>query len=196
MLRLPPVPDPHRYAGLFVLEFVEHTSIGFTAGEIALLRGMDEYADCRFWQIYRVNESGGFELRALSEASLATREAWCIQRADAGQARQDFRRMIAAATEEPVTFPAEVHLARLYDFEPQNVTTILYEGPSAPLVSGWLASLNIEGNPPMQVGADARQRFLSANGIRMDSAMLNADLDYTDRPLDLLLANIDRALQR
>lgn len=104
--------------------------------------------------------------------------------------------MIAAAAKEPVTFPAEVHLARLYDFEPQNVTTILYDGPAAPLVSGWLGHLQIEGNPPMQVGADARQRFLSANGIRMDSATLNAALDYTDRPLDLLRANVDRALQR
>lgn len=196
MLQLPPVPDPHRYAGLFVLEREDHTAVGYTAGEIALLRGTDEYAACRFWQIYRVHELGGFELRAMSEASLATQEAWCIQRKDAAEARRDFRSMVAAAEEEPVTFPAEVHLARLYDFEPQNVTTILYDGPAAPLVSGWLEHLNIEGNPPMQVGAEARDRFLSANGIRMDAATLNPALDYTDRPLDLLLANIDRALQR
>ena len=62
-MKLPPLSHPERYVGLYVYDFKTHVSVGYTGVEIRYLRESAEFREGTAYEIYRVTEEGGLELR-------------------------------------------------------------------------------------------------------------------------------------
>jgi hypothetical protein len=194
--KLPPIPDPKQYEGLFVYDFGDHVSVGYTAGEISVLRRAMAYHKGTAYQIYRVNERGGLELRGVQDAGLASREAICFLRADAAIARRDYESILSEAQSRPLPCDAELRLVRSYGFEPSDLTALIYPEWASHVVSGWLGMLIAPVGDQVHGGAQVLQKLESGGGINIETAALPSKMDYSDRTEQEVLSTTDRALQR
>jgi len=195
-MKLPRLSDPHQYAGLYVYDFGDHVSVGYTAGEIRMLREMERYCGGTAYELYRVDESGAIELRGAGNERLAAIEAFCFLRRDGAAARRDYESLKEAAKHDPVYAPVELSLVRAYEFDPPDVTALLYPVASSMVVSTWLQEHAPGFGDEIHAGQEAYARFARSSGMRIDSCQLAARMDYADRPVDDVLASIDRPCQR
>jgi hypothetical protein len=194
--KLPPIPNPSQYEGLFVYDFGDHVSVGYTPGEIHVLRRAMAHHKGTPYQIYRVNERGGLELRGVPDAALALREAICFLRNDAAVARRDYESILSAAQLRPLPCNAELRLVRSYGFDPPDLTALIYPGWASHTVSGWLGTLGTAPGDQVHGGAQAFQILESGGGINIATTILPSKMDYSDRSEQEVLSTTDRALQR
>lgn len=196
MLKLPPVDDPHGYAGLFLYDFGTHTSVGYTAAEIALLRTHPDHRHGTAYQIYRVTEEGGFELRGVRESALFVGDATIFLRVDPSRARGDYFALRAAAQREPPPSAIELVLAKGYRFDPPELTAVLYPAWASDFIAGWLSRTDFRGGKDVLVGPQFRAAIDSLDGMRLSSCVLGGMGPITDRPPEEVLRRVGDALQR
>ncbi len=195
-MRLPPISDPHRYAGLYVYDFGDHVSIGYTAIEIRMLRETRRFQGGTAYEVYRVDENGAMELRGAGDERLAAIEAFCFLRKGGADARRDYTTIRQAAEQDPVCARVELQLARAYDFDPPDVTALLYPIAASVVVSNWLQIHAAGFGDSIEAGQDAYIRFIQSSGMRIDSCQLAARMDYADRSAEEVFAAVDLACQR
>ncbi|MCO6438207.1 MAG: hypothetical protein J5J06_14025 [Phycisphaerae bacterium] len=193
---LPPLSDPHAYIGLFVYDFGSHVSVGYTAGEIRLLRECEAHRGGTAYQIYRVDECGRIELRGVTDERLAAREAMCFLRGDGIAARADYDRLCRAAEERPLPCPAEGILGRIYEWEPPHVTAVVYPASASHQVSGWLGEVKYGGGDDVLGGMDVCRQLLAASALWIGRKPLPGKLDYADRTIEDILNTVRNTVQR
>lgn len=195
-MKIPPVRHPTRYAGLYVYDFGDRVSVGFTGNEVRMLRQTPAYRAGTAFEIYRVNEHGGFELRGATEDRLGTLEALCFLRDHGADARRDYDTLVALAERAPVGANVEVVLAKVYDFAPPDVTGMIYAVAASQVVSSWLIAHAPDLSAAVDGGPDTHDKFTRSSGMRIASRQLTALMDYTDRSLEAVKAHAGRAVQR
>lgn len=196
MNRLPPIPDPARYAGLFVFDFGTHVSVGYTAREIRYLRESQAHRTGTAYEIYRVAENGAIELRGATDERLAARDAICFLRHSAAKARADYEAFIAAAHISAPPCTVEMRLARVYALDPANVTALLHEATAIVALSRWLSQVGVAAGDIVVAGRDAYHAVLSPGGIQIASCELSTRSDWTDRSPEEVLGLVHESLQR
>ena len=195
MQRLPPISNPNQYVGLFVIDFGDHVGVGFTAAEVELLRRVPDYSSCMAYQIYRVHEQGGFELRGVLDASLGQKEAICFLRESGADARGDFEAIRRAAEQEPLPVETELRLLRSYDFRPPDLTALIYPAYASHGISGWLQAAEIRAGDTVEAGPDVIRKVDAAGGMNIRTLTLNNNAPQ-DRSMEDLLLALDRPVQR
>jgi len=193
-MKLPAVSNPAQYTGLYVYDFGDHASIGYTAAEVRILLESPEHQGGTAYEIYRVNEFGGFELRGATPQRLAAMDAVVRLHPRGADARRDYELLRDHAEEVPIPAPLELHLARAYDFDPPDVVAMLFPQASASSVAAWLHGLPGPGH--IDAGPSAYVRYLQTSGMRVASCQLRSVLDYTERPVEAVLGAVDRPCQR
>jgi len=196
MLHIPHVREPDRYVGLCVFDFGAHVSIGYTAGEIRILQSHKSYASGRAYEIYRVTENGGFELRGVSVSQVGAMEALCFLYRQGQAARMQYQWLCETARDEPISCETRIHLARLDDFEPPDVVALAYLGVVSNVVAAWLERVGFSEADNVIAGADAYESVRRGVGARHASGFLRSLWAYRDRSREELLATVDLAVQR
>lgn len=195
MQSLPPISSPDQYADLFVIDFGDHVSVGFTAAEVELLRRVPDYSGLMAYQIYRVHEQGGFELRGVMTAALGQKEAICFLRESGADARSDFETIRRAAEQLLLPVEAELRLLRSYDFRPPDLTALIYPAHASHGISGWLQAAEIRAGDTVEAGPDVIRKVDAAGGMNIRTLTLNHKAPQ-DRSLEELLLAIDQPVQR
>ncbi|MFQ5463385.1 MAG: hypothetical protein ACE5E5_12270 [Phycisphaerae bacterium] len=197
MLHIPHVREPDRYVGLCVFDFGAHVSIGYTAGEIRVLQSQQTYASGQAYEIYRVTETGGFELRGVSVSQVGAMEALCFLYGQREAARAQYEWLCETARGEPISCETRIHLARLDDFEPPDVVALAYLGVVSNVVAAWLERVGFSpAADDVIAGGDAYESVRRGAGQRRASGFLASRWDYRDRSREELLASVDLAVQR
>ena len=196
MIRLPSIRDPERYVGLYIYDFGTHVSIGYTAAEIRVLRGSEAYRGGTAYEVYRVTEAGGYELRGVLDERLAAREAICFLRKDGLAARRDYDTLHGMAKASPAPCAVEMHLADVPDFSPPHAAVLLYAAVASAVLSGWLGRCGFHGGDRVIAGIEVHGAYVGADASRIDSCRLAALLDYADRSAEDVLKAVDRTVQR
>lgn len=196
MLALPPIAVPQRYVGLYVYDFKTHVAVGYTAGEIRILRRSPEHRSGTAYEIYRVDEEERIELRGVSDARLAAVEAMCFLRDSVEAARADYDAVRSAALDEPVGFVAELRLARVPAFEPRYATGLTYPAAAERALVRWLESRAIVAGDLVIGGANAHGQLVGNDAELLASCLLPSQIDYRDRPAEVVLATVGEPLQR
>jgi hypothetical protein len=195
-MKLPPIPHPHRYVGLYVYDFGARVSVGYTAGEIRVLRESNKHRGGTAYEIYRACAGGALELRGVLDWRLTAREAMCFLRADQAVARTDYELLCRASERDPVPCAVEMQLARLDAFELPHVTTLSYAAAATTALAAWLAQHADEVGDQVVCGIDVHATWANSDGVRIVSCRLPALLDYSDRPAEEVLRSVHDPLQR
>ena len=195
-MNLPPIANPKLYVGLYVYDFKTHVSVGYTALEIRYLRESEAHGHGTAYQIYRVTEHGGLELRGALDDRLAAREAMCFLRKDTEAARRDYDELGRLADRSPAPCSAELQLAKVHSFDPPNVSALLYPASAGHAMAHWLNRAGFNGGDQVVGGIDVHARFMSAEAERIESRHLPTVIDYADRSPEEVLRMVRQPLQR
>lgn len=196
MLQLPPLDQPQRYAGLFVYDFGDHTAVGYTAAEIAVLRFSTHHRHGKAYEIYRVDDSGSIELRGVSDAALVARDGLAFLRHTLSEARADYDILVSLAERWPCPVSAELTLARVYMFEPDYAVVLTYPATASSIFARWLDDAHYRGGSTVLAGPQVIRETGGANLIRLASTALRAKTGYSDRSAEEVLRSVDRPVQR
>lgn len=196
MVTLPRIPYPERYAGLYVYDFGDHVSVGYTALEIRYLRESAAHRHGAAYEIYRVAENGSIELRGATDQRLTVHEAMCFLRHEGADARRDYDALLAAARHTPLPCAAEMRLARVYDFDPPNVTALLYAASASGAISSWLTQAAVAAGDLVVGGIEAHRTVVASGGMQIAACELPTTFDLTDRTAEEVLRQVREPLQR
>lgn len=195
-MKLPPLAQPERYVGLFVYDFKTHVSVGYTAVEIRYLRESAEFRNGTAYEIYRVTDGGGFELRGALDQRLHEKEAICFLRRDAADARADYDSLKRGADAAPLPFVAEIVLAKVYAFDPPETSALIYPASVTHLVSRWLGMRQFAGGDRVVCGIEVHSRLISSDAVRIASVHPRTAIDCHDRTLEEVMQTVHLAVQR
>jgi hypothetical protein len=195
-MKLPAIPDPQRYVGLYIYDFGSHVAAGYTAAEISILRGSKAHAHGTAYEIYRATDGGVLELRGVLDRRLSAREAMCFLREDGAEAQRDYGAIRTTAKHSPLPCAVELQLAKLYSFDPPNVTGLSYPAAATTVIAVWLSQRAPDLGDQVMGGIDVHGRLAASEGIRIASCQPQTLLDYHDRTEEEVLESVDRPIQR
>lgn len=194
-MKIPHISDPARYTGLYLVDFGDHVSVGYTAREVSFLREDDRFKNARVYQIHRVQPDGGLDLRGVTEPDFGTQEAMLFFRKDPAEASRDFDTLIALAARTPPPCAVAVELASLHG-SGETVTVVRYPAESSTALGAWLNHIGFSGGDRVGGGRSAANDYRNADKDVLAARQLFPPPDRTSRSLDEVLSSTHVPLQR
>ena len=114
-MKLPELEKPDRYVGLYVIDFGDHSGVGFTAQEVAEIIESERYKDCKVYKIYKAYPDGGMELKGVNRQIFELETGMLFYSNNENSARENFDKMINLAVGSEPPCRAKVHLAKYND---------------------------------------------------------------------------------
>lgn len=193
-MKLPPLHNPQKYAGLYVFDFGQHASIGYTAEEILILLESARFPDGRAYRIYRALPDGTLELQPVGRESLVGEDGLLFYRHQVRDARRDFHQLVQLAEHESPPCRLSVELAKIHTAGPAYLLALIYPVAGSGLVSDWLNRIKFEGGDFVRGGAAEMACYQGARPMVIESRQWSGP--GLSRPAEQVLATIDLAVQR
>ncbi len=215
-MRLPRLEQPERYAGLFVVDFGETCSVGYTAEEVAWLIESEAHAAATVYRIHHAEPDGTLALRGVPRDRFSLESGLCFHSRDAETARADFDALKALADAEGLPCRAELTLARHgrpgQDVETHGrdaratgdapdavrlpfVVALAYPAECEEEIARWMIDHEIDAGEYADGGIGRLQQMRELMTV-IDSAQLAARPSRQARTRDEVLAAVGDPIQR
>lgn len=156
-MKLPEIKRADKYKGLYVVDFGDHSGVGFTAEEVAELLESEKFKDIKVYKIYRAYPDGKMELKGVPNSIFELEAGMFFYESDESTARGDYNRLVNSAVTSAPPTKAKVHLAK-YDDE-KFVTAIIYPAEQNDEVSKWLLDIDYKTTGAAEGGIDSVKRY-------------------------------------
>jgi len=156
-MKLPEIKNPDKYVGLYVVDFGQSCSVGFTADEVAELLESEKFKDIKVYKIYKAYPDGKMELKGMPDEIFQLEAGMFFYEFDEAAAKEDFKTLIASAVKHAPPARAKVHLAR-YDGE-KFVTTVIFPAEYNDEFGKWLLDINYRTSGSAEGGIEAAKRY-------------------------------------
>jgi hypothetical protein len=182
--------------GLFVYDFGDHVSVGYTAEEINVLLASPEHSGGTAYRIHRVDEAARIELEAMPTGRIDRPEAMAFASAQRSVAQGDFETLRTAGEATPLPCPVELTMARLNDPHLPFAVMLSYPAYASSLLSKWLLDISFSGGEDATGGVGALERFQAASTGTILHCELPVDPGFVSRSVKDVLATTDQPVQR
>lgn len=193
-MKLPKLQQSERYVGLYVVDFGDHSGVGFTAEEVAELFESEKYRDCRAYKIYSAYPDGRLELKGIRRELFQLEMGMFFYASDEQTARGDFERLISLSVGCAPPCRAKVHLAK-YSRE-KFAAAIIYPAEYNDEVSEWLLVGEYKTGGAAEGGTGAVQRYYDEGPEILDKQQLFGGSEFVSRSGEELLASLKMVVQR
>jgi len=212
-MRLPPLDNPQRYAGLFVVDLGETCSVGYTAEEVALLMESEAHADAKVYRIHSADPDGTMALKGVPRERFALEAGLLFHSRDLESARADFEALRALADEHGLPCRAQMvlgsrgpchgRLGRDPDRHGRDaratrlpfVVALAYPAECDEDMARWMLDHGVEAGEYAD-GGIGRLEQVRATLTTIDSAQLRARPQRRARARDAILAAVGEPIQR
>lgn len=195
-MNIPRLDQPERYTGLFIYDFGDHVSVGYTAEEVDVLTRSELHKSGSAYQIYRVTDSGAMELRGIDSVRVGAQEAMLFQFHDPADAAAAFDDLVRLAQDDPLPTPVHAERAMAESMTPPHVIALIYSIYGADAVGRWLQRVGFDAGQEVSVGSDRLQDYRQAGATADESVELSTRLDHRSRSPAEILATVHRPVQR
>jgi hypothetical protein len=193
-MKLPEVENADKYVGLYVVDFGDHSGLGFTADEVAELLESKKFADVKVYKIHRASPDGQMELKGVTSQTFQLEKGMFFYTGDNDMAQGDYKRLVELAGTTFAPCRAKVHLAKYSD--EKFVTAIIYPAEHDDEISQWLIDGSYKTAGPAEGGIEAVQRYYDQAPDILQRHQLFAAAAIDSRSGDQLLAAVKLAVQR
>jgi len=114
-MKLEKLENPQKYTGLYVVDFGDHTSTGFTGQEVEMLLESEKYASIKVYKIHNAYPDGSLELRGVPNEIFNLESGMFFYSTNEFAARGDYKRLLNLMITGEVPSRAKLHLSRLND---------------------------------------------------------------------------------
>ena len=156
-MKLPQIKNPDKYIDLYVVDFGDHSGVGFTADEVAGLLESEKFKDIKVYRIYNAYPDGKMELKGVPNEIFQLEAGMFFYETDEIAARGDFKRLINSAVETTPPAKAKVHLAKYSD--EKFATAIIFPAEYNDQISRWLLDIDYKTAGSAEGGTEAVKRY-------------------------------------
>ena len=193
-MNLPKLEKVQRYQGLYVIDFGDHTGVGFTADEVAeLLESRNAPVD-KIYKIYRAYPDGRLELKGVPAQTFQLESGMFFYCQDEAEARNAYRRLIALAVAQQPPCRAKVHLSRWS--QDQYVVGLIYPAEYNDDISDWLLAGRYASTGLAEGGVGVVQQYYDRAPEILERHQLYGESLHESRTGEALLSGLKRAVQR
>ena len=193
-MELPKLQKPEKYVGLHVVDFGEHTGVGFTAQEVAELLDSEKYKHCKVYKIHKAYPDGKLELKGVQAEIFQIESGMLFYSGELDSAKGDFKGLVDLAVEMSPPCRAKVHLAKYSDTKLAAV--IIYPAEYEEEVSAWLMEGRYKTAGAAEGGIEAVERYYRDKPEILERHQLFGQAAIESRTGEELLASLKLAVQR
>ena len=193
-MRLPELQKPEKYVGLYIFDFGEYVSVGFTAQEVAELLESERYKDSKVYKIHKAYPGGQLELKGVPAETFELEAGMFFYSSDLEGARGDFKQLVNLAVRATPPCRAKVHLAKYGD--DRFVVALIYPAEYDDQFSSWLLDGRYKTAGAAEGGVGAVQRYYDQQPRILDRHQLFGQSESVSRTGQELLASVKLAVQR
>jgi hypothetical protein len=193
-MKLRELQNSQKYIGLYVVDFGQYSSVGFTAEEVTELLESEKYSDCKVYKIHNARPDGTVELKGVQAQTFQLEMGMFFYSADLHTARGDFKNLVNLAVKTAPPCRAKVHLAEYND--DKFVTAVIYPAEYNDEISRWFLEGDYKTTGAAEGGIQAVQGYYDRQPKILDRHQLFAKSELQSRTGQELLANLKVAVQR
>jgi hypothetical protein len=193
-MKIPELKKPEKYVGLYIVDFGDYSSVGFTALEVAELLESEKYKDCKVYKIHRAYPDGRLEIKGIPSEKFQLETGMFFYSSNLETSRNDFKKLVKLAVETTPPCQAKVHLAKYND--EKFASAIIYPAEYDDEFSDWLLDGNYKTSGPAEGGVEAVQRYYDQQPEILERHQLFGQSDTITRTGLELLSNLKVAVQR
>jgi hypothetical protein len=191
-MELPKLQKPEKYVGLYIFDFGDQVSVGFTAEEVAELLESEKYKDGKVYKIHRAYPDGRLELKGVLADTFQLEAGMFFYSGDKETAMRNYNTMVKLAVKTAPPCRAKVHLAQ-YD-DNHFVAAIIYPAEYNDEISQWLLGGQYRTAGAADGGIEATQLYYHQQPEILERHQLFNESD--SRTGQELLENLKVAVQR
>jgi hypothetical protein len=195
-MKLPPLHEPNRYVGLYVYDFGDHASVGYTAEEIEILLTSDAHRGGKAYRIYRIDDRGQVELQGVSAGQLCGEDILVFACRDKNRAADEFSALSKLAGRQPPPCSARLELVDLPDLDPPHAVCLRFPRYAAEQISRWLTNAKFGGGDVVLGGQETLTAYREAGPAPIAAYVVQGDKSHQPRTRDEVFAAIHETLQR
>lgn len=193
-MKLPEVKNSERYVGLYVVDFGDHSAVGFTADEVAELLDSEKFKHVKVFKIHNAYPDGKMELKGVRPEIFQLEMGMFFYAQDIETARNDYKRLSRLAITQAPPGRAKVHLAK-YD-DDKFVTALIYPAEYDDEFSRWLLDGKYKTAGAAAGGAEAVRQYYDADPNVLQRHQLFGRSSFENRTGEQLIAATKIAVQR
>jgi len=193
-MKLPELENSKKYVGLYVVDFGEHTGVGFTAQEVSELLESEKYRNCKVYKIYRAYPDGRLELKGVPSQTFQLEAGMFFYSQNVKTAGDDYKRLVKLGVENQPPCRAKVHLAKTG--EEQYVAALIYPAEYDDEISRWLLDGKYKTAGAAEGGIEAVQRYYDTKPDILERHQLFGETSIESRSGQDLLTHLKKAVQR
>jgi hypothetical protein len=159
-MKLPQIKEANRYIGLYVVDFGDHSAVGFTAEEVAELLDSDANRNAHVYKIHNAYPDGRMELKGVTHETFDLEAGMFFYARSEEAGRLDFSRLCELEKLVPAPARAKVHFAS--DNNGGFVTALIYPAEYDDAFSRWLLDGSYRTQGAVEAGTNAVQRYYDA----------------------------------
>ena len=156
--------------GLYVVDFGDHSAVGFTAEEVAELLDSEANRDVRIYKIYNATPDGRMELKGVAREVFGLEAGMFFYARDEQAGKADVERLCGLANTTPPPTRAKAHFAS--DNNGGFVTALIYPAEYDQEFSRWLLDGRYRTEGAIEAGPNAVQRYYDADWKILDQRQL------------------------
>ncbi|MBN1807101.1 MAG: hypothetical protein JW837_17770 [Sedimentisphaerales bacterium] len=193
-MELPKLQNSEKYTGLYILDFGEHTGVGFTAEEVAELLESEKYKNCKVYKIHRAYPDGKLELKGIPVQTFQLEAGMFFYSQAFETTKDDFRRLTDLAVKSSPPCRAKVHLSKYNDGK--YVVALIYPAEYDDEFSCWLLDGRYKTIGAVEGGIEAVQRYYKYKPEVLNRYQMFAEPKLISRTGEELNAGLKSVVQR
>ncbi|MBW8016424.1 MAG: hypothetical protein FVQ82_09570 [Planctomycetes bacterium] len=193
-MNIPTIENPNKYTGLYVVDFGETSSVGFTAVEVAELLESEKYADIKVYKIHGAYPDGKMELKGVPSGIFQLEMGMFFYAGTESTSEKEYDNLVALAETTLPPCRAKVELAKITD--DLYTTAIIYPAEYNDEVSSWLIEIDYSTSGAAAGGIEAVTSFNEQKTKTIQSHQLHAADAYKNKTGEELLSVAKQAIQR
>ncbi len=193
-MKLPELEKPTKYVGLYIVDFGDYTSVGFTAQEVAEILESEKYKNVKVYKIHKAYPDGKLELKGISAETFHLEMGMFFYSDNLESTRQNFKALLDLAISSAPPCRAKIHLAKYSDNK--FTVVLIYPAEFNSELSAWLLTGNYKTPGTVEGGLEAVNRYYNDKPEILSKHQLFSQSEQTHRTGRQLLANLKSAVQR
>lgn len=193
-MNIPELKEPKKYTGLYVIDFGDHSGVGYTADEVAELLESEKFAHVKVYKIHNAYPDGKMELKGVPADVFQLESGMFFYSRDELTARRDFKSLVDIAVTSAPPCRANTQLAKHGDN--QYAVALIYPAEFDDEVSAWLIENDYKTKGTAEGGTAAVTRYYDATPDILARHQFFDNDRFESRTGDLLLAATKLAVVR
>jgi hypothetical protein len=187
------VDNAEKYIGLYLVDFGEYSSVGFTAQEVAEILESERFADAKVYKIHNAYPDGKLELVGVNREIFQLESGMFFYSSDPDVCRKDFDNLVKLAVENPAPCRAKLHRSCK---EKLWVTAIIYPAEYEDDISRWLTQGKYVTSGSAEAGSGAVQRYYDNSWEIVEKRQIFSRSTLKSRTGQQLYNNLRATVQR